>query len=260
MSQSLLDLFSLEGRIALVTGASGGIGSALAKGLAGAGARVALNGRSEERLVAIATAIGDTGGVAASFPADLDDLAAVQALSEAVIAQYGRIDILVNCAGINRRQPISEVSPETYDQIMDTNLRSVYFLSQQVATNMVANGAGKVINIGSITTSIGLSGVSVYGLSKSALSQLTRSMAVEWAIHNIQVNCLCPGFIATELTMPLWTDPVRSQWILDRLPNKRAGRPADLVGMAIYLAAPASDYTTGETIYIDGGFRAGSPW
>jgi 2-deoxy-D-gluconate 3-dehydrogenase len=260
MNQTLNNLFSLDGRIALVTGASGGIGAAIAEGLAGAGATVALNGRSEERLDEVSERIVTAGGSCASFAADLAELEAVHGLYNAVIAHYGRIDILVNCAGMNRRQPILEVTPENYDLIMATNLRSIYFLSQRVAAGMREQGGGKIIHVGSLTTTIGLASVSVYGMTKSALGELTKTQAIEWAADNIQVNCLCPGFIATELTVPIWNDPLRSKWILDRLPNKRAGKPADMVGLAVYLAAPASDYTTGQSIYIDGGFTAGSPW
>jgi NAD(P)-dependent dehydrogenase (short-subunit alcohol dehydrogenase family) len=257
---ALLDLFSLDGRVALVTGASGGIGRELASGLAAAGAWVALNGRSHARLAMVEQEIQAQDGVAASFPADISDLSAIPALIEAITARFGRIDVLVNCAGTNQRMPVAEVTPEVYDQIMATNLRSVYFLSQAVSAGMIAQNGGKIINIGSLTAQIGLADVSVYGMTKSALSQLTKTMAIELAAHNIQVNCLCPGFIATELTAPLWDDPQRRQWMLDRLPIKRPGLPADLLGMTILLASRASDYLTGQTMYVDGGFLAGSQW
>lgn len=258
--EALLDLFTLRGRVALVTGASGGIGKVLAAGLAMAGATVAVSGRSTERLDDLQRAIGDGGGDAAVFPADLSDLASVGPLVEAVVKQCGAVDILVNCAGSNQRMPILEITPAIYDQIMATNLRSAFFLSQVVLPHMARQGGGKIINIGSLTSAIGLADVSVYGMSKSALAQLTKTMAIEWAEHNVQVNCLCPGFIATELTAPLWDNPARNRWMLDRLPIKRPGTPEDLVGMTIYLASHASDYTTGQTIYVDGGFVAGSQW
>lgn len=257
---ALLELFSLRDRVALVTGASGGIGCTLAHGLAMAGATVAISGRSVAKLEQLQAAIADQDGVATVFPADLSDLAAIPELVAAVQQQFGRIDVLVNCAGTNQRMPIQETTPDVYDQIMATNLRSIYFLTQAVMRGMVAQSSGKIINIGSLTSTVGLADVSVYGMTKSALAQLTKTMAVEWAAHNVQVNCLCPGFIATELTAPLWDDPARRQWMLDRLPLKRPGQPADLVGMAIYLASPASDYMTGQTVYVDGGFLAGSQW
>ena len=259
-STALLELFSLRDRVALVTGASGDIGRALARGLAVAGAAVALNGRTLARLEALAQEIRDQGGAAAVFPSDLRHLDAIPALVDAALERFGRIDILVNCAGTNQRQPILEVTPEVYEQIMATNLRSAYFLSQAVLPHMIRQGGGKIINIGSLTATIGLADVSVYGMTKSALAQLTRTMAIEWAQYNVQVNCLCPGFIDTELTAALWNDPARRRWIVDRLPIRRPGQPADLVGLAIYLASRASDYMTGQAIYIDGGFLAGSPW
>lgn len=257
---ALLELFSLHGRVALVTGASGGIGQALAQGLAMAGAAVALSGRSVAKLTQLEQAITAQDGVTAAFPADIRELTAIPTLVETVLERFGRIDILVNCAGTNHRRPIQETTPDVYDQIMDTNLRSIYFLTQVVARDMIARGRGKIINIGSLTSQVGLADVSVYGMTKSALAQLTKTMAIEWAAHNVQVNCLCPGFIATELTTPLWDDPARRQWMLDRLPIKRPGQPADLIGMTIYLASAASDYMTGQTVYVDGGFLAGSQW
>jgi NAD(P)-dependent dehydrogenase (short-subunit alcohol dehydrogenase family) len=257
---ALLQLFSLDGRVALVTGASGDIGAAIAGGLASAGAALALSGRSPERLERTRASIAAAGGQAGVFPADLAAEGAPQALAEAVAAQLGRIDILVNCAGMNRRQPVAEVTGTTYDAIMAANLRSAFFLSQAALPHMIRQGGGKVINIGSLTVTTGLADVSVYGMTKSALAQLTKTMAVEWAQHNIQVNCLAPGFIATELTAPLFARARRRRWILERVPLARPGRPSDLVGMAIYLSAPASDFTTGQTIYVDGGFTAGSAW
>lgn len=257
---ALLRLFSLQGRVALITGASGGIGRCLAEGLAMAGASVALSGRTVEKLESIQSTIEAQDGTAAVFPADLRDAEAIPGLVAAVQARFGRIDVLVNCVGTNQRQPIHDVTPAVYDEIMQTNLRSVYFLTRAVLPQMITQGGGKIINIGSLTAAIGLANVSVYGMTKSALAQLTKTMAVEWATHDIQVNCLCPGFIATELTTALWEDAHRRQWILDRLPIKRAGEPADLLGMAIYLAGPASNYVTGQTMYVDGGFLAGSQW
>jgi NAD(P)-dependent dehydrogenase (short-subunit alcohol dehydrogenase family) len=259
-SSALRDLFSLAGRVALVTGASGDIGAALAEGLAAAGAAVALSGRDDAQLAAVRERITADGGAAAVFPADLTDRRAAGVLVEAVAAQLGRLDVLVNCAGMNRRQPAADVTPENYDTIMDVNLRAAFFLCQAAQPHMAHAGGGKIINIGSLTVATGLADVSVYGMSKSALAQLTKTLAVEWAPHNIQVNCLSPGFIATELTEPLFANERRRTWIMDRLANKRPGRPADLVGMAVFLAAPASDYMTGQTVYVDGGFTAGSQW
>lgn len=261
MADYLRSLFGLDGKVALVTGASGGIGRELARGLALAGARVALNGRDRGKLCETGRTIIEEGGAAEPFPADVADLAQIDRLVEAVRARYGGIDILVNCVGTNKREPIVDVEPETYDRIMDTNLKGVFFLSKAVAPSMRDRGGGKVIHIGSVNAAIGLHSVGVYGLSKGALVQTTKVMAVEWAEWNIQVNCLCPGFIETELTrVGLWANERRRQWILDRLCIKRPGQPSDLIGLCLYLAAPASDFTTGQAFYVDGGFLAGSPW
>lgn len=260
MQDFLHRLFSLDGKVALVTGASGGIGRGLAQGLALAGASVALNGRSTERLALVQERIVADGGQARVFPADLEDLAAIRQLVDDVEECFGRLDILVNCAGVNRREPIIDVTPETFEWITNLNVRSAYFLSQAAFPKMAAQGGGKIIHIGSINATYGLGTVSVYGLTKGALAQMTRVMAVEWASYNVQVNCLCPGFIRTELTAPLWEEESKRRWILDRVPARRPGDPSDLVGMLIYLASAASDFTTGQAIYVDGGFTAGGQW
>jgi gluconate 5-dehydrogenase len=257
---TLEELFSLAGQVVLITGASGDLGHAMAHGLALAGAHVALNGRAEDRLHELQHALEAGGATVASFPADLDDLHAIPQLVQMVIAQFGRLDVLVNCAGINLRQPFLQVSPQDYDQIMHTNLRSAYFLCQAAASHMVQQGGGNIINVGSLTSAVGLSDVSVYGLTKAAIVQLTKTLAIELAPYNIRVNCICPGFMATRLTVPLWDDPRRRAWMLDRLPLKRAGEPGDLIGILIYLASEASRYVTGQAVYIDGGFLAGSQW
>ena len=259
-NDQLLDLFSLKGRVALVTGASGDIGAAIAGGLAAAGATMALSGRSVERLERVGAAISGAGHAHMLFPADLAESGAPQRLATHVAEQLGRIDILVNCAGMNRRQPIATVSEENFDAIMSANLRSAFLLSQAVLPHMIAQGGGKIVNIGSLTVTIGLADVSVYGMSKSALAQLTKTMAVEWAQHNIQANCLCPGFIATSLTVPLFANERRREWILSRTPAGRGGTPDDLVGMAILMASRASDFMTGQTVFLDGGLTAGSMW
>ena len=256
----LHDLFSLEGKVALVTGASSGIGRELAVTLAQAGARVALGGRSVERLATTHATIAAGGGEAESFPSDLGALEAAQALARDVHAHFGRIDILINNAGMNRRQPATDVLPATYDEIMAVNLRAPFFLSQAVIPLLAEGGGGKIINIGSLATSYGLGKLAVYGMTKSAIAQMTRTLAVEWAAHNVQVNCICPGWIQTPLNQALWDDPHTRGWIMERVPAGRPGRPADLAGLAIYLASGASDFTTGQTFYVDGGFTAGGQW
>jgi NAD(P)-dependent dehydrogenase (short-subunit alcohol dehydrogenase family) len=257
----LQSLFGLERKIALVTGATGGIGQELALGLARAGARVVVSGRREEQLAEIRERIATAGGAAAVVAADVSSLEESRSMVEQAAAAFGGLDILVNCAGMNRRQPILEVEPETYEQIMAVNLRGPYFASQAAAPLLIERGGGSIVNIGSITVAIGLELVSVYGASKAALAQLTRTMAVEWAAHNIRVNCLCPGFIMTPLTAEgLWGDERKSRWLLDRIPLRRPGRPEEMVGMAVFLASDASSYMTGQSVFLDGGLLAGSPW
>ncbi len=253
------NLFSLKGHVALVTGASGGIGREIAHTLAMAGAHVALSGRSAERIDSVRQAITERGGTAMPFAGDLDSLETFDPLLRSIEDVLGPVDILINCAGINRREPILEVNQSTFSEIIDVNLRVPYFLSQAVLPFMVENG-GKIVNVGSLTTSWGVGNLSVYGLSKSAIGQMTRVMSVEWAQHDVQVNCICPGWIETELTKPLWADPAKRQWLLDRIPAGRPGTPNDLVGLVLYLCSPAARYTTGQTFYVDGGFTAGGQW
>jgi gluconate 5-dehydrogenase len=257
LADLLRSLFGLDGRVALVTGASGGIGRELARGLAGAGAKVALSGRDAAKLEGLAGELAD----AAAFSGDLADMTEIPRLVERVRERFGRIDVLVNCLGINQRDPVVDVSPETYDRIMDTNLKSVFFLSQAVAPLMREQGWGRVVHIGSVNAAIGLHSIGVYGLTKAALVQTTKVMAVEWAEWGIRVNCLCPGFIETELTRKgLWGIEERRDWIMRRLCVKRPGQPGDLVGLCLYLSSPAAEYTTGQAFYVDGGLLAGSPW
>jgi 2-deoxy-D-gluconate 3-dehydrogenase len=254
------ELFSLRNKVALITGGSGDIGRAIATVYLAAGARVALNGTSQAKLEAARQALSCTTAVDL-FAADVSDVSAARQLAHDVEASLGRIDILVNCAGINRRKPILEITPEEYEAIMAVHVRGAYFLSQAVAPIMIRQGGGKIINIGSATIRTGLADISVYGAAKAGLDALTRTMAVEWAEHNIQVNTLAPGFILTELTKEgLWANDKRSRWLLDRIPLKRPGKPEELRGVALLLASEASSYMTGQTIYVDGGFFAGSKW
>jgi gluconate 5-dehydrogenase len=254
-------LFGLEGKVALVTGSSRGIGRALAHGLAMAGAHVALHGRDVTALADSKASIEGDGGTADTFTAELGQLPEIDRLVADVVERLGRVDVLVNCAGMNRREPIAEVKPETYDEIMNANLRAAYFLSRAVQPHMARQGGGRIIHVGSVNAAIGLQDVSVYGLSKAALVQTTKVMAIEWAEQGIRVNCLCPGFIETELTrIGLWGNEKRRDWIMRRLCIKRPGQPGDLVGLCVYLASPAAEYTTGQAFYVDGGLLAGSPW
>ncbi len=254
-------LFSLQDKVALVTGGSGGIGLALAHAMAKAGARIALNGTTQTKLDKAGRELNVVGATVALLKADVSKTSECVRLVQDTLSAYGRIDILVNCAGINRRKPILDVTEDDYNAIMDVHVRGAYFLSQAVAPIMIRQGGGKIIHIGSLNIKIGLSEVSVYGVAKAGLDQLTRVQAVEWAQHNIQVNCLAPGFIETDLTrVGLWQDEKRSKWILDRTPMKRPGQVGELAGVRVLLASQASSFLTGQTIYVDGGVLAGSAW
>jgi gluconate 5-dehydrogenase len=261
MASILQRYFGLEGKTALITGASGGIGTVLAVALAEAGATVGVHGRSLEKVTATCRQIEAQGGQAHGFTADLAELEANRRLIGAAMAKLGKLDILVNCAGMNRRKPLVEVTPDDYETIMAVNLRSIFFLCQAAQPHMKQAGGGKIININSLNSVYGLGTVAVYGASKAGLAQITRVMAVEWAGDNIQVNGLIPGFIRTPLTEgPLWGTPHRAKWLRERIPLRRPGEPEDLIGAALLLAGPASNYITGTTIMVDGGFLAGGSW
>jgi NAD(P)-dependent dehydrogenase (short-subunit alcohol dehydrogenase family) len=200
------------------------------------------------------------GGRAAPLRADLANVDECRRLVAAIREALGRLDILINCAATNRRKPITEVTPDDFDTIVAVNLRSIYFLSQAAYPIMRDQGGGKIIHIGSINIHYGLDTVSVYGLTKGGLAQLTKVMAVEWASDNIQVNCVTPGFMATPLSQPLWDDPEKARWFRSRIPARRPGLPLELVGVTLLLAAEASSYITGQNIVVDGGFLAGGSW
>jgi NAD(P)-dependent dehydrogenase (short-subunit alcohol dehydrogenase family) len=253
--------FSLKGKVALITGASGGIGRALAVGLAGAGAKVALHGRNVEQLDETAREVTSAGGESVNLVADLVKPEWCGRLVEDCVAKLGRLDVLVNCAGMNRRKRLDAVTEDDYDTIMAVNLRSAYFLSRSAREVMKRQGGGKIVHVASLTSSIALAGTSVYGMTKAALAQLAKTQAVEWAADNIQVNCLAPGFILTPLTEgPRWNDAKKRAWLLGRIPAKRPGLPDEMVAAVLLMAGPGSSYLTGQMITVDGGVLAGGSW
>jgi 2-deoxy-D-gluconate 3-dehydrogenase len=258
-SKILERLFSLEGKVVLITGASGGIGRVLAVGLAEAGATVAVHGRKVDEIEVTCRLVEKAGTRALPLAAELSDAKAAREVVAATYRELGRLDVLVNCAATNRRKPIVEVTEEDYDAIMAVNLKSVYFLCQAAYPHLRERG-GKIIHIGSINVYYGLDTVSVYGASKGGMHQLTKVMAVEWAPDNIQVNCIVPGFMYTQLSQALWADEEKAHWFRSRLPMRRPGQPEELVGVTLFLASHASDYVTGQSFIVDGGFTAGGSW
>ncbi len=249
------DLFDLSGRLALVTGASQGIGLALARGLVEAGARVALNGRDGARLQAAAAGLGE----AALSPADglgvfdVTDPEAVQAGVGRIEREAGAIEILVNNAGIQRRMPLAEFPVETWREVMRGNVDSVFFVGQAVARHMIGRGRGKIINIASLQSEVGRPTIAPYTASKGAVKMLTRGMCADWARHGLQINAIGPGYFETELNRPLREDAAFDAWLRGRTPAGRWGRVEELCGAAVFLASRASDFVNGQVIYVDGG-------
>ncbi|MEH3147748.1 MAG: SDR family oxidoreductase [Methylobacterium frigidaeris] len=244
-------LFDLSGRRALVTGASRGIGLALARALAEAGATLVLNARDA---TALDRAASDLGAAAAAF--DVTDPDAVAAGVAAIERDHGPVDILVNNAGLQRRAPLDAFSHEDWRLLMRTNLDGPFLVAQAVARGMIARGSGKIVNICSVQSQLARPGIAPYAASKGALAMLTRGMCADWARHGLQINGLAPGYIETEMTRPLVEDPAFSGWIRGRTPAGRWGRVEDLAGAVVFLAAPASDFVNGQVLTIDGGLTS----
>jgi len=246
--------FDLSGKVAVVTGANTGIGQAIALALAQAGADVAAVGRTPaEETVAKARALGRK---AEFVSADLSTIEPVQRVVDETIAKLGRFDILVNNAGIIRRADAVDFTEEDWDAVIDTNLKSVFFLAQAAGRHMIAQGSGKIINIASMLTFQGGIRVPSYTASKSGVGGLTKLLANEWAAKGVQVNAIAPGYIATNNTAALQADEARNRAILERIPAARWGDPADLGGAAIFLASAASNYVNGHILAVDGGWLA----
>lgn len=250
-------LFDLSGRTALVTGSSGGLGLAMARALAEAGARIVLNGRSAAKLAALAETMAAEGHAVLCSPFDVTDEDAVFAAFADLDEQGVAIDILVNNAGIQFRKPMVDLATADWRRVLETNLTSAFVVGREAARRMIARGrGGKIVNIGSLTSEVARATIAPYTAAKGGIKLLTRSMAAEWAIHNIQANAIGPGYIVTEMNTALVEDPKFDAWVRGRTPSGRWGLPADLVGTAVFLASPASDYVNGQIIYVDGGMLA----
>ena len=261
VEKNLYNLFSLSGKTAMITGAGGGIGRELALGLAGAGADVALCDIQVKEVESLKAEIEASGGSALAYNLDVSGMDDIKKCVDDIVSKKGKIDILVNCAGVNKREGIFDVDEETFDKIMDINLKAVFFVSKCVGEVMKKNKSGSIINIGSHNTGAVLGAVSVYAASKSGVLAITRSMAVEWAGYGIRANCISPGHILTPLTTVTWEDPDRSQYLKERISMERPGDPKEIVGVCIFLASDASSYVTGAEYRVDGGCLAGGkPW
>jgi gluconate 5-dehydrogenase len=245
--------FDLTGRVALVTGAQRGLGYAMAKGLAEAGATVVVNGRNREALDAAVRSLDDAGLAASASVFDVTDRDAVRLGIGAIEARHGAIDILINNAGIQRRHAFVDFTAEDWDAIIATNLTAPFIVSQAVLPGMIARRSGKIIHVASLMSELARPTVVPYTASKGGVRQLTRGMAVELAPHNVQVNAIAPGYFATELNRALIDNAEFNAWVCKRTPAGRWGEPAEIAGLAVFLASPAANYITGQMLVIDGG-------
>ena len=249
--------FRLDGRVALVTGSSAGIGFGLARALGQAGATVVLNGRDAGRLAAAATTLRGEGLAVREQAFDVCDPAAVDAGIDAIEREVGAIDILFNNAGMQHRAPFHEFPPEAWQRLMRTNLDSMFIVGQAVAKRMVPRGRGRIVNIASVQSELGRPGIAPYAASKGAVKMLTKGMAIDLGPHGITVNGLGPGYFKTELNAALVANAEFSQWLINRTPSRRWGEvDADLGGVAVFLASDAARFVNGHILYVDGGVTA----
>jgi NAD(P)-dependent dehydrogenase (short-subunit alcohol dehydrogenase family) len=250
----LTGLFTLDGRVALVTGGSSGIGQAMASALARAGARVVIVARDQARLSAACASLREAGATAAGVSADLSDRDEVHRAADAAVAAFGEPDILVNCAGVNLRPPLGALTEADWDLTLAVNLTAPFLLGQRFGPSMAARGWGRIVNVTSQQAQRAFGNSGGYGPSKAGLAALTRSQSEAWAPSGVCVNSVCPGFVVTPLTAQVSADPERLAALAARTHGGRNGEPPDFAGVAVFLASSASDYVTGQTIYVDGGF------
>jgi len=255
------DLFSVKDQIVLVSGASRGIGRTIAQGFATRGATVVITGRVRETIEKTAEEISCPEEEVLGKVCDVADVGSIGPVVDDVIGRFGRIDTLVNCAGVNRRMNVEEYTEDDYDFITNINIKGAFFMAQAVGRHMIRAGRGSLVNIDSLNTHRPLNRVSVYAMSKGAMSQMTRSMAMEWGPLGVRVNSLAPGFTLTELARPLWEGQEEmNTWRTENTPLRRMGYPEDMVGAAIFLASEASSFITGQILYVDGGTSCGLFW
>ncbi len=251
------ELFNLQGKTALITGSSRGLGFAFAQALAEHGASVILNGTQSGRLDESVRKLTDRGFNASGLAFDVADESAVDAAFAQLDAQGTQVDILINNAGIQLRKPLTQLQVEEWHKVVDTNLTSAFLVGRAAAKRMIARGrGGKIINIGSLTSECARATVAPYTVSKGGVKMLTRAMTAEWAAHNIQINAIGPGYMATDMNEALLNNPQFDGWVKSRTPAGRWGLPDELAGTAVFLASRASDYVNGQIIYVDGGMLA----
>lgn len=259
MSESPADqLFDLTGKVAIVTGASRGLGQYFARALARAGADLVITSRTLASLDTFQQELAQTGRRVLPLALDVTQFESIQAMMAEVFQAFGRIDILVNNAGCNIRKPALEVTWDDWNTILDTNLRGSFFVAQAAARHMVSQQYGRIINIGSVTSVCGYAGLGPYGASRGGIKQLTMSLADDWGPHGITVNCLAPGWFKTAQNEVLYENRQWVDYLVDRIPLKRPGEPHDLDGALLFLASDASAYVTGQTLLVDGGISGGS--
>jgi gluconate 5-dehydrogenase len=250
------NLFDISGKIALITGSTGGLGSGFAKGLAVNGAIVILNGRNKKKLDEQVRDFKAAGYEAHGYVFDVTNSVEITRAVEQINTEVGSIDILVNNAGINLRAPLENYDDEDWDKIIGINLTGVYKVSKAVAKSMIERRSGKIITIGSMQCELGRPTIAPYAASKGGVKMLTKGMAVDWAKYNIQVNGIGPGYFKTELTKALHEDPAFDAWLCARTPSNRWGDPEELIGALLFLSSSASNYVNGQMLYVDGGLLA----
>jgi gluconate 5-dehydrogenase len=256
ISTILMNLFSLKNKTALITGSSQGIGYALAKGLAEAGAQLVLNGRDENKLNEAKAQMQQHGFDVACCAFDVTDQSAVKTAIDNLEAQGRAVDILINNAGMQHRAPLEEFEPEYFEKLLQTNIASVFHVSQAVATHMINRQCGKIINIASVQTALARPGIAPYTATKGAVGNLTKGMATDWAKYGLQCNAIAPGYFDTPLNAALVADAEFSAWLQKRTPAGRWGNVQELVGAAVFLSSSASSFVNGHTLYVDGGITA----
>ena len=251
-------LFDLAGKVAVVTGTSRGLGQYFGRALAEAGADLVITSRDPATLKSFQQEVEALGRRALPLPLDVRDHQSIQKMVEAAVAHYGQIDILVNNAGCNVRKPALDVSWDDWNLVLETNLRGTFFVSQAVARHMIARKYGRIINIGSVTCVAGYAGLGPYGASRGGVKQLTMSLADDWGAYGITVNCLAPGWFKTAQNAAMYENQEWLEYLCDRIPLKRPGKPTDLDGAVVFLASDASEYITAQTLLVDGGISGGA--